>query len=144
MSCPSVYPHLWGGGYPSQVQLGGAGVGTSARSRGVPQPGPGGGATPARSRQGGTPARSRWGGTPPWVPPSDLAGGYPDGGCTPPQCTLHQTWLGGTPPWVPPVRPGQEGYPDRRYPTLGNPPIRPGQGGTMTGGYHDRGVPHLG
>ena len=63
--CPSVCPHLRGGGYPSQVQVG-----------------------------GGTPARSSWGypdwGTPLWVPPCQTwqggtpMGGYPTSGTPPP------------------------------------------------------------
>ena len=95
--------HTGGGGYPSQVQIGG---GTPARSDGgypsqVQTRG-----TLARS-DGGTPARSSWGGYPPQIPPSDLAGGYPWWG-----------WV--TPPQVPPVRPGPgvpcQGVPHLRYP----------------------------
>ena len=108
--CPSIilsvhggvpWPGPAGGGYPSQVQVGGGGTpsvlagGTPARgvlhlgyspsdlARGIPLLG---------------------GGTPPWIPPrSDLARGYPTLG------TPHQTWPGGypcqegsTPPRVPP------------------------------------------
>ena len=94
----SICPHLGGGGYPSQVQVGG-----------VLRPGPAGGGVP---QQGGIPPQvpplltwlggTLMGGTPMGIP----TGGTPTGGYPP-----HWTWLGGTltggtPPWVPPS-PGQ-------------------------------------
>ena len=70
--------------------------------RGLHQPGPGG---------GGTPARSSWGG----VPLPGPAGGFP---------LLEVPLPGGTPPSVPTIGPGW-GVPQWEYPTLGTP-IRPG------------------
>ena len=105
----------WGGGYPSQVQLGG--------------------------------------GTPPWYPPSDLAGGYPDGEGTPPRVPPHQTWRGvpwgyptsGTPP---PPSDLARGVPHLQYPPPrqtwpggggGTPPLR----GRCASGVHAGGLKDL-
>ena len=120
--CLSIHPSIHlsiclstpGGGYPSQVQA------------------------------GGTPARSSWGypcqGVPHLrYPPSDLAGGYPSRGDSPPQVP-HQTWLGGTLVGVPHLGYHQSdlarGYPVG-VPHLRYPPIRP------TWGYPGRGVTPL-
>ena len=108
---PSVCPHLGRGGTPAKSRQGG----TPARSSrgwggGVRYPTSG---TPIGPGQGGLPLP---GGTPPWVPLSDLAGGYPTSG-TPPS-----DLAGGTPPQVPPIRPGW-GYPCQAAPHLRYPPL---------------------
>ena len=127
--CPSVCPHPVGGE--------------------VPQLGPGGGDTPARSRQGvphlGYPPQT-WLGVPHLgYPPGQV---WPEVGYPPVRSDQGGTqggvpWLGGTPPWVPPWSDLTRGYPTSGTPyqtwlgctPMGGappwvPPVRPGRGGT--------------
>ena len=98
---------------------------------GVPETGPGGRGTSARSTQGG--------GTQAQVPPVRPGQGVPQWGYTT-LGTPIRPGQGGTLNRVPPSELAW-GYPDGGYPTSGSPPCRTwlGEGVTLTG----EGVPHL-
>ena len=129
--------------------------------RGVPEPDPCGGGTPAQIQVGVPPA----GGTPPQVPPhvkpgqgSTLTGRVPHLEY-PPSDLEGVSWQEVPHLRYPPVRPGWRVPWQRRYPTSGTPLsdlgggtlmggtlpqvplIRPGEGNTLTGGYPTLGTP---